>query len=445
MPIRSLLAAAPIPEMTAVACSGSPEPTTAADPSPSTLVQPTAPAETPAPAPRTARAPTAPPATPVSTPEATATPDPTAEAGTAGPQLNPTPTPGDGTSPPPMPTTEISTEEERCLGPETLELMAQGETVDIPMLKFVISCLSDVSINRMFLVEPVIEDSPLSETTVDCMENSGAAPALREAIASIGESQEEAMDAFWAMLTLTLGALFASLDCMTPDERAIFGSELDLDNAGIDCVIDALEESGGLIAAVLVQDATALAELEQSMTGCRTDHAPTTPVPPEPTGAAPIGCADFLTRQAVQKFFLAEGGPAQDPHHLDTNGDGQACNSRTDQDHGIFPPVLTPGEEQHAARAQPPGRIAARDPPRGRGHAGPDHLGTGHLEQRGPGMPPAGLELHPGHRERRAGGLRHPGGRGRAPARLPGLQHHPRLQLSTADNSMDECPHPATK
>ena len=44
------------------------------------------------------------------------------------------------------------------------------------------------------------------------------------------------MDAFWTMLTLTIGALFASLDCMNTEERAIFGSELDLDDAGIDCV-----------------------------------------------------------------------------------------------------------------------------------------------------------------------------------------------------------------
>ena len=38
-------------------------------------------------------------------------------------------------------------------------------------------------------------------------------------------------------------------------------------------------------------------------------------------------CADFVTWQDAQDFFLAEGGPAGDPHRLDVNGDGVACES----------------------------------------------------------------------------------------------------------------------
>ena len=38
-------------------------------------------------------------------------------------------------------------------------------------------------------------------------------------------------------------------------------------------------------------------------------------------------CADFITWREAQTFFLFEGGPAEDPHRLDVNGDGMACES----------------------------------------------------------------------------------------------------------------------
>lgn len=36
-------------------------------------------------------------------------------------------------------------------------------------------------------------------------------------------------------------------------------------------------------------------------------------------------CSDFSSAAAAQKFFLAAGGPTQDPHGLDRDGDGNAC------------------------------------------------------------------------------------------------------------------------
>jgi hypothetical protein len=38
-------------------------------------------------------------------------------------------------------------------------------------------------------------------------------------------------------------------------------------------------------------------------------------------------CGDFGTWQEAQGFFLSEGGPENDPHRLDRNGDGIACES----------------------------------------------------------------------------------------------------------------------
>lgn len=38
-------------------------------------------------------------------------------------------------------------------------------------------------------------------------------------------------------------------------------------------------------------------------------------------------CGDFATQAAAQRFFLDHGGPQSDPHRLDADGDGIACES----------------------------------------------------------------------------------------------------------------------
>lgn len=38
-------------------------------------------------------------------------------------------------------------------------------------------------------------------------------------------------------------------------------------------------------------------------------------------------CGDFATQKAAQDFFIAQGGPREDPHRLDDDGDGVACES----------------------------------------------------------------------------------------------------------------------
>ena len=41
-------------------------------------------------------------------------------------------------------------------------------------------------------------------------------------------------------------------------------------------------------------------------------------------------CSDFVTSSAAQQFFLNAGGPSNDPHDLDRDGDGYACEWGTD-------------------------------------------------------------------------------------------------------------------
>ena len=38
-------------------------------------------------------------------------------------------------------------------------------------------------------------------------------------------------------------------------------------------------------------------------------------------------CGDFASQQAAQMFYLQAGGPSADPHGLDSEGDGVACES----------------------------------------------------------------------------------------------------------------------
>lgn len=38
-------------------------------------------------------------------------------------------------------------------------------------------------------------------------------------------------------------------------------------------------------------------------------------------------CSDFATQAEAQSFFISAGGPQRDPHNLDADGDGRACES----------------------------------------------------------------------------------------------------------------------
>ena len=68
----------------------------------------------------------------------------------------------------------------------------------------------------------------------------------------------------------------------------------------------------------------------QSLRGTPEDDpgrsAPAAEIPPE-DGFTDRNCGDFDTWQEAQDFFLSEGGPEEDPHRLDGNKDGIACES----------------------------------------------------------------------------------------------------------------------
>lgn len=51
-------------------------------------------------------------------------------------------------------------------------------------------------------------------------------------------------------------------------------------------------------------------------------------------------CGDFESRPVAQRFFEAAGGPAEDPHRLDGDDDGLACESLPGSIPTLYP---TPG------------------------------------------------------------------------------------------------------
>ena len=68
---------------------------------------------------------------------------------------------------------------------------------------------------------------------------------------------------------------------------------------------------------------------QDSSNGTPAQEATATPTPtatrPDPEDDR--NCSDFSTWQEAQGFFESEGGPASDPHRLDGDGDGVACES----------------------------------------------------------------------------------------------------------------------
>lgn len=47
----------------------------------------------------------------------------------------------------------------------------------------------------------------------------------------------------------------------------------------------------------------------------------------QPAAAADKDCSDFRTWRAAQSFYKKKGGPKRDPHRLDADRDGIACES----------------------------------------------------------------------------------------------------------------------
>ena len=48
---------------------------------------------------------------------------------------------------------------------------------------------------------------------------------------------------------------------------------------------------------------------------------------PVSASAADRDCGDFKSRRQAQRFFKRNGGPREDPHRLDADNDGKACET----------------------------------------------------------------------------------------------------------------------
>jgi Excalibur calcium-binding domain len=50
-------------------------------------------------------------------------------------------------------------------------------------------------------------------------------------------------------------------------------------------------------------------------------------IPAAPATAGDKDCSDFRSWRAAQNFYKNHGGPKRDPHRLDADHDGIACES----------------------------------------------------------------------------------------------------------------------
>jgi len=70
---------------------------------------------------------------------------------------------------------------------------------------------------------------------------------------------------------------------------------------------------------------------DNACSGQRTSASSTSSSPARNSSGKSIGgdkdCSDFKTQQEAQDFFILQGGPASDPHKLDQDKDGVACES----------------------------------------------------------------------------------------------------------------------
>lgn len=65
-------------------------------------------------------------------------------------------------------------------------------------------------------------------------------------------------------------------------------------------------------------------EVNQGSTYTRTDDPKTTR---SYSSTGDRDCGDFDSQQEAQDFFISEGGPSNDYHNLDRDGDGVVCES----------------------------------------------------------------------------------------------------------------------
>jgi hypothetical protein len=60
---------------------------------------------------------------------------------------------------------------------------------------------------------------------------------------------------------------------------------------------------------------------------CKKKDGDGTSPPPPPPIVSDRNCDDFANQRDAQTFFISQGGPSKDPHGLDTDHDGIACEN----------------------------------------------------------------------------------------------------------------------
>ena len=153
----------------------------------------------------------------------------------------------------------MSTEELRCL--EENKGITNPETpVEIGKL---LDCITDATLNGILLVEPLLEQTHLSDESISCLEMSPSADFLRTAFTQAQDEEEQ----FGAVFMVMLGTVLSTAECLTGEEWDSLPTEY-TDQDEIKCV---LQETGGsrpLFEALLEGKYEKLADIDKARSKC---------------------------------------------------------------------------------------------------------------------------------------------------------------------------------
>ena len=165
---------------------------------------------------------------------------------------------------------QLPQSEYQCLPEEfkdgTAWLNLENPPSDPQLAHTALSCISDESINRLFLVSQLQLDADLSQESIECLAHSPAGGLIRRMVDDTA-SLEHPDQQFDALLYSLMGITLSILQCLPPEEleqMGIFPEDQQL----LDCIFEDPDTIGTILEALLQRDTEFLATFEDKTETC---------------------------------------------------------------------------------------------------------------------------------------------------------------------------------
>ena len=130
-----------------------------------------------------------------------------------------------------------------------------------------LSCISDESINRLFLVPQLQLDADLSEASIECLAHSPAGGLIRQMVEDIADLEQVEDQQFNALFYSLMGTALSVLQCLPTEELEQMGI-LPQDQELFACTFEDPNTMGTILEALLQQDTEILAKFEDRTETC---------------------------------------------------------------------------------------------------------------------------------------------------------------------------------